>query len=185
MLKIGKRVFYLLWGVIMVYLLVLYVQNPEIIRPEYIRNFVSSYGAEMLWIYAAISIIRGFFLIPSTPFVIGGILLFPDQLLLVLLISMLGVIFSATALYYFADAMGFSQYLECKYSKKVEKWKTRLTDPKAALFVFAWSLFPLVPTDLICYVAGLVKMPYPYMFAGVFGGELLLNVCYIYLGFSL
>ncbi|MFT4602287.1 MAG: putative membrane protein YdjX (TVP38/TMEM64 family), partial [Arenicella sp.] len=45
-----------------------------------------------------------------------------------------------------------------------------------------WSFFPLVPTDLICYIAGIVKMPLRYLLIGVGLGELILVTCYVYLG---
>jgi len=98
---------------------------------------------------------------------------------------MVGVMVSATALYYFSDMLGFSRYLESKYPKEIDKWKARLRSPKATYFVIGWSFFPLVPTDLICYVAGIVKMPYKYMFTGVFLGELTLCIFYVYFGANL
>lgn len=185
MIKIGKKVFFWLWILVILYLLYKYVQNPAIASPENIRALISSYGNEMMLIYIVLSLVRGFFLIPSTPFVIGGGLLFPDQLFLVLVISMIGVLVSATALYYFSDMLGFSHYLESRYPKGIGKWKKRLQSPRATYFVLAWSFFPLVPTDLICYVAGIVKMPFKYMFIGVFTGELILNIFYVYFGSTL
>lgn len=122
---------------------------------------------------------------PSTPFVIAGALLFPDNLLLVLFISMTGIMLSATALYYFSDILGFSEYLEKRYPNKVKKWENKLQSSKATFLVLGWSFFPLVPTDIICYAAGIVKMPYKYMFIGVFFGELILTSFYIYSGTTL
>ena len=133
-------------------------------------------------IYIVATFVRGFFLIPSTPFVLCGVLLFPNQLFLVLVISMLGVLFSASLLYFFADFLGFSKKLEAKNVLGIQKWKNKLQQPRAGLFVMLWSFFPLVPTDLICYVAGLVKMRYLYFILGVAIGELTLNIFYVYYG---
>ena len=185
MLETGKKIFYGLWICIIIFLLYKYFQNPDIASPENIRNFIRSYGSEMMLVYIALTLVRGFFLIPSTPFVIGGGMLFPDKLYLVLLISMVGVMVSATALYYFSDILGFSNYLDAKYPKEIGKWKTRLQSQKATYFVIGWSFFPLVPTDLICYVAGIVKMPFKYMFVGVFVGELVLDIFYVNFGSNL
>ncbi|WP_442266811.1 TVP38/TMEM64 family protein [Tenacibaculum sp. ZS6-P6] len=182
MLKTGKKIFYILWGVLLIYLLYRYVKNPEIFSVDYIKDFISSYKGQIMTVYILLSLIRGFFLIPSTPFVITGVLLFPDQLLLVLIISMVGIMLSATSLYYFADLLGFSEYLEKKYPKKVKKWESKLQSSKATYLVFGWSFFPLVPTDIICYVAGIIKMPFKYMFTGVFLGELILVTFYVYSG---
>lgn len=180
MVKTGKRIFYLLWILFIVFLIVVYIQNPAVATPEYLKEFIQSYGDEMMLVYIILTLVRGFFLIPSTPFVICGALLFPDQLFLVLVISMVGVMFSATALYYFSDLLGFSEYLEKKHPKTLETWKTRLRSPKATLIVIAWAFFPLLPTDLVCYAAGIVKLPYKYLFIGVFIGEVVLTSIYVY-----
>lgn len=182
MLKIGKRTFYVLWGLFIAFLIVSYFQNPEIAKPEQVRGFIQAYGNEMMLVYIILTLVRGFFMIPSTPFVIAGGMLFPNQLLLVLTISMIGVLVSATSLYYFSDMLGFSNYLEKKYPNGINKWKNRLKSPKAILLTTGWSFFPFVPTDLICYVAGIVKMPYKYLFIGVFTGELVLDVFYVCFG---
>lgn len=138
----------------------------------------------MLWIYILLTFIRGFFLIPSTPFVIAGGLLFPDQLLLVLFISMSGIMFSTTALYYFSDLLGFSKYLNNR-SSKINTWKSRLRSSKSIFFIAGWSLFPFVPTDMISYVGGILKTPFKNIFLGVFIGELILCSFYIYFGSSI
>ncbi|MCB0649929.1 MAG: VTT domain-containing protein [Saprospiraceae bacterium] len=182
MIKKAKIVIYSLWILLIIGALLTFALRPEVASPEYIVRLISRFSNEMLLAYIVVTIGRGFFLIPSTPFVIGGAILFPDNLFLVLVISMIGVLFSATALYYFSDLLGFSKYLEKKYPKGVERWKERLQHPRAALFVLGWAFFPFVPTDLICYVAGIVKMPYRFMFIGVFLGELTLNVFYVYFG---
>jgi uncharacterized membrane protein YdjX (TVP38/TMEM64 family) len=185
MVRKGKVIIYLLWFLILISFLIGYILNPEIATPEYIVRTIQRFSNEMMLVYILLTIGRGFFLLPSTPFVIGGAILFPDSLFLVLVISMLGVMCSATALYYFSDLLGFSHYLEKKYPKGIEKWKARLQNPKAAFFVLGWAFFPLVPTDLICYVAGIVKMPFRYMAIGVFVGELVLNIFYVYFGLDL
>lgn len=185
MINLGKKIFYTLWLVMVILFLLLYLKNPEIATPEYIEYFIKSYGDEMLMVYIGLTFLRGLFLIPSTPFVVGGAMIFPEQLFMVLTISMTGIIFSATTLYYFSDILGFSTYLEKKHSISIHNWKNRLRSPNAIFYVLGWSFFPLVPTDLICYVAGIVKMPYKYLFIGVFVGELTLVIIYVYFGANL
>jgi len=173
---------YIFWLLAISGLGLCYLVNPEIASPNFLVSFIRSFEQEMLLIYITLTLVRGFLLIPSTPFVIGGGILFPEQLLLVLAISMLGVMFSATSLYYFSDILGFSKYLTKKYPKEIEKWEARLRQPRAICFVMGWSFFPFVPTDLICYVSGIIKMPFKNMFIGVFIGELILDIGYVYLG---
>ena len=51
--------------------------------------------------------------------------------------------------------------------------------------VIGWSFFPLVPTDLICYVAGIAKMSYKKLVAAVVIGELPLVTFYVFAGVEL
>lgn len=185
MLKTVKIIFYLLWSAAVLALIIFYFVRPDLVTVEALSSFIASYESEMLLIYISLTLVRGLFLIPSTPFVLAGIVLFPTSPFFVIIISMIGILLTSTALYYFSDILGFSQYLEKKHPEGVEKWHRRLNNPKSTLFVVAWSFFPFVPTDLICYVAGIVKMPFKYMFLGVFIGELILVTFYVYFGSGL
>jgi len=182
MLKKGKTLIYAIWIALLIGLVIAYLLNLEIVTAEYLVAFIQKFQNEMLLVYTLLTLIRGFFLIPSTPFVIGGGLLFPDQLLLVLLISIIGVLFSATSLYYFSDLLGFSSYLEKKFPSKISSWKKKLDTPKSTLLVAGWSIFPFVPTDIICYVTGILKTPFKNVILGVFIGEFILCSLYIYFG---
>jgi uncharacterized membrane protein YdjX (TVP38/TMEM64 family) len=57
-----------------------------------------------------------------------------------------------------------------------------LSGNRATIFVAGWSFFPLVPTDVICYVAGMMKMPFYKMMLGLFIGEMVLVTAYVCLG---
>ncbi len=180
MLRKGKIIAYTIWIAAIIALFVFYFLKPEVFTPTHLFNFIESFQNEMLVIYILLSFVRGFFFIPSTPFVIVGGLLFPNQLLLVLIISMSGIMLSATALYYFSDILGFSKYLDKKFPASINTWKTRLASSKSIFFIAGWSLLPIVPTDLICYVTGIMKTPFRNLFLGVFIGELILCSGYIY-----
>ncbi|MCG8573903.1 MAG: VTT domain-containing protein [Flavobacteriales bacterium] len=180
-----KRVVYYVWIAAIVLLLGFFVISPESFEPAKMAAFLERYQEQAFLVYVLISLLRGLFLIPSTPFVICGAILFPQMPLAVFTVSMLGVLLGSTLIYFFSDLLGFSEKLERKYPKQLEKWHRRLNSPKATLIVIAWSFFPLVPTDLICYVAGIVKMPYKFLILGVFIGELVLIYFYVYLGTGL
>ena len=164
------------------FFLVLFIIDPYSFSAEGFADFISLYGDQMMIAYAVLSIIRGLFLIPSTPFIIAGAMLFPEQPLTVFIISIIGVLTGSTFVYYFSDLLGFSGKLEKKYPKQIEKWNKRLNSKWAVGLVIAWSFFPLVPTDVICYVAGVVKMKYRNLIFGVLIGELVLVYLYVYLG---
>jgi uncharacterized membrane protein YdjX (TVP38/TMEM64 family) len=171
---------YFLWALVVLFLVVLYLLKPEVLSVESLRQVLDQFGTQVLVGYILLSFLRGFFLLPSTPFVILGAAIFPHTPLLVLAISMAGVLFSASFLFYFSDWLNFGKYLENKFPRRVAELRIRLRKRNAFFLVLGWSIFPFVPTDLLCYVGGIVKMRFSILLSGVFLGELLLNVFYVY-----
>lgn len=159
-----------------------YFISPDSFTSDSLAAFMSQHEGMAILFYLFISCIRGVFLFPSTPFVLAGVLLFPNQPLLVVGISMIGIMFTSFLLYAFAENLGFRDYLVEKHPRKMKIWEQRLSKPFSFWIVLAWSFFPFVPTDLICYVAGTVKMKKIYYYSGVFIGELILVLLYVYLG---
>ncbi len=88
---------------------------------------------------------------------------------------------SAVIMYFFSEVMGFDKLFEKKYPKKAKKVH-KLVEKHGFYIVAAWSFLPLVPTDLICYTAGIVRMNFWKFIAGVFTGEFLLVLMLTFLG---
>jgi uncharacterized membrane protein YdjX (TVP38/TMEM64 family) len=65
-------------------------------------------------------------------------------------------------LYYFSEAMGFDGYFRKHASyKKIHTFLEKYGFPLVAV----WSFAPVVPTDIICYVAGIMRMNvYKFLF---------------------
>ena len=88
-------------------------------------------------------------------------------------------------IYYFSEFLGFDEYFEDHKPELTHKIKAKLEHPLGFVFVAAWAFFPLVPTDLVCYLAGTTRMDFREFIAAVGMGELILCVCYIFLGGTL
>lgn len=184
-IKILQRVFYGLWISLVIGFAYLFFFHNHYFETEFLSNWMYQYGDKVWMAYIAVSFIRGFFLVPSTPFVLLGIVMFPHHPLQVLAVSMAGVVFSATLLYFFSDSIGFSEFLEEKYPIQSAWMKQKLSSKYQVPFIYCWAIFPPVPTDLICYVTGIIKVKYWRMIAGVFLGELTLNTIYVSIGPSI
>ncbi len=180
-----KKVIYVLWIAVVLAILGILLVNPSFFSVENLVAFVQKFETQLMVVYVLISFLRGLFLIPSTPFVLAGIILFPINPIFVISVSMGGILFTSILLYYFSDVLGFSKKLQKKFPKKMKVWENRLRSKHAIWIVLVWSFFPLVPTDLMCYIAGIVKMPLKYLLIGVGIGELILICCYVYLGSGL
>jgi uncharacterized membrane protein YdjX (TVP38/TMEM64 family) len=49
-------------------------------------------------------------------------------------------------------------------------------------FVALWPFFPVTPTDLVCYAAGLMRMPSGRMLSGIIIGTFPLVTAYVLAG---
>lgn len=178
--KTTKRFLLFFWIGLILLGLGYYVLNIDSFTPEKISSFLKDNETSFLWVYLFISLVRGIFLIPSTPFVFAGIILFPEQPLLVFLISLLGVSFSASFIYFFAQYLEFD-HLISKKEKRLYNIKTKINQ-YGFWIVLVWSFFPIVPTDLICYIASITKMSYWKFISALFIGESLLIALYVWFG---
>jgi uncharacterized membrane protein YdjX (TVP38/TMEM64 family) len=162
-----------------------YLSDPHGFNASEIARFIHGFQVEIWLVYLGMSAFRGFTLLPSTPLVLAGTLLYPDQPWLVLAISMAGIVISSTLIYFGSEALGFSDYFERKKPEAIESIRRRLEHPFGIAFVALWAFFPFVPTDAVCYVAGTTKMNFPKFISAVFIGELALCSIYIFGGGSL
>ena len=152
----------------------LWIRHPEHFTQAGVEHAILASGIWAFAVFTIASFVRGALLIPSTPFVLAGGALFPN--------SMLGIVASATFLYRFPGFAGYDSLLAAKHPEQLARLQVQLVRPRATWFVALWAFFPGVPTDLICYAAGLVRMPYRRMILGIIIGELPLVTFYIFLG---
>jgi len=162
-----------------------YLLYPHWFTADNIAEFLRRFDGEIWLIYLAMSALRGFSLLPSTPLVIAGTILFPEQPLAVLAVSITGILLSSSMIYFFSEFLGFKEYFESHKPELTHKLKAKLEHPLGFLFVALWAFFPFVPTDLICYLAGTTRMKFWKFIIAVGVGELILCMFYIFFGGSL
>ncbi|HUQ53121.1 MAG TPA: VTT domain-containing protein [Gammaproteobacteria bacterium] len=133
-------------------------------------------------IYIVLGAARGFALIPVTNLVVLAIPIFPPLPLFVL--TLIGILISSASIYAFAGSLRLGEYFERKHAEKTERVRTALKRNPTAI-VTAWSFLPIVPTDLICYVCGVMKISFARFMTGVLVGEGAICAIYIFAGSSL
>ena len=172
------------WAAAVVAILAVWIADASTFSEAGLEDTFRGWGRWAFAGFAVVSLIRGAFLIPSTPVVLAGGALFPKAAPFVLLISMAGIVLSAALLYHFPGFAGYDTKLAAKYPTQLARLQVHLTKPRAQWFVALWAFFPVVPTDLICYAAGLVRMPFRRMMFGIVLGEVPLVTAYILVGKS-
>jgi uncharacterized membrane protein YdjX (TVP38/TMEM64 family) len=130
-------------------------------------------------IYVALGAMRGFALIPVTNVVVLAIPIFPPVPLFVL--TLVGILISSASIYAFAGSLRLAEYFERKQAEKTARVRAALTHSPTTI-VTAWSFLPIVPTDLICYVCGVMKISFARFMTGVLIGEGAICAIYIFAG---
>ena len=134
------------------------------------------------WVYAAyffLGCVRGFTLVPATYLVVAGMLVLPPVPLYAL--TLVGIVVSSTAVYYFAEAMELDQFFERRYGPQVARLRALMSRRELPIVV-AWSFFPIAPTDVVCYVCGALEVDLRKCLLGVTIGEGTICAIYIFLG---
>lgn len=179
------RIFFLvIWLAATLSALSFYLLYPECFTAAAIRAFLQGSQGWMLLLYLAVSLGRGILLLPSTPFVLAGAMLFPDLRWTVFLISMAGVLGGATYIYYFTEFLGLDDLFQRKFARRFEQARNGM-DRYGIWIVILWSFFPVVPTDLISYTAGVTRMPFWKFALGLLIGEVPLVALYVFTGMAL
>lgn len=169
----------MLWIVLVIGCIIVYLLNPSFFSRHAIATFIGKYHGYGILVYLGIHILRGFVLLPSTPLIFAGVLLFPEKPLMVLMISLIGILSSSLLIYFFSDKLGFSAIFS-KKSEKIKIIKEKLNGKYGYVYIMSWAFFPFVPTDLICYVSGALKIKISTFVLSILAGELILCAIYIY-----
>lgn len=183
-MKTTKLYLRITWIALILTGLVLFFLHPDWFTKEALSNFITTQSSNILLGYLIISLVRGLFLLPSTPFVLAGILLFPSAPWLVFSISMTGILVTSSYLYVASRFLEFDKLFGKKHNQRTNKIIDQL-DKHGFWIVLGWSFFPLVPTDLICYIAGTIRMNFIKYILAILVGESILVGAYILLGESI
>ena len=158
---------------------VAYLVDSSFFSNSALAAFISKFSGYAWGIYFLIHVLRGFVLLPSTPLIFAGVILFPNDLIWVLIVSLIGILSSSLLIYYSSDKLGFSKYFK-KRNNKLKLIEEKLSGKYGFLFIILWSFLPIVPTDLICYVSGAIRVKLPIFISSLFLGELVLCCIYIF-----
>jgi uncharacterized membrane protein YdjX (TVP38/TMEM64 family) len=130
-------------------------------------------------VYLILGCLRGFTLIPATSLVLIGIVFFQPWPLFAL--TLIGILISSASIYYFAEALHLDELLERKHARQLDRLRN-LLDRYGLPIIVGWAFFPLVPTDLICYLSGVLRIRIATVLFGVALGEGAICGVYIFLG---
>lgn len=170
-----------IWLFLIICILGYYLYNPTPFEKENIANILNQYKNYGLLLLFLLHLFRAFTMLPPTLLIFAGIIMYPDRLFELLIISVAGSVLSGVIAYHFSKKMDFSVWLK-KHQATYEKIKHGLNSKYGSLFIIGWVLFPFVPTDVISYTAGATRTNFKNYLLAYFIGKTILCSIYIYGG---
>ena len=173
-----RRLLVALWLVTIAAAIGVLVFNRAFVQGR-LQSAASASALAAAAIYLFFGCLRGFTLVPSTALIVVAIPFFPPGRLFGL--TMAGILISAASIYWFSEALHLEELLAKRHQRHVDRLKAALERYELPVII-GWSFFPLVPTDIICYVCGVLRVNFIKYLAGVGIGEGVICALYIFLG---
>ena len=174
----------IIWIIAIFTIILSYFIYPNYFKVDFITNKLNENQYLITFLYVLFTLFRSLLFIPATFALVLGLALFPDQLTFLFLINIFGILIGASLLYFGGKFFTPEHFFSEKKMKSLPKIKTKINEYGFGI-VLLWSFFPLVPTDLICYVAGATRMQFIKFISAVFLGEIVLESIYHYTGESI
>ena len=178
---LGPRVRYslfVIWLLVVAGALYLYVFKRELVQGELKDALSVSFWAAAIT-YVLIGSLRAFTLVPATFPLLVAIPFFDPRVLLAL--TLLCIAISSSICYWFAEVIHLDEVFERNYSAQIRTLKKILQRYQLPIII-GWSFLLFLPTDLLCYVCGTLKINFRKFLFGVVVGEGAVYAIYIFLG---
>lgn len=158
--------------------LYLYFFQREAVQAEMRDALSTSFWVASIT-YLLIGSFRAFTLVPATFPLLIAIPFFDPWVLLGLTLPCIAI--SSSICYLFAEALHMDELFERKYPNQIRRLKELLQTYQLPIII-GWSFMLFLPTDLICYVCGSLRINFKKFLFGVVVGEGAVYAIYIFLG---
>lgn len=167
------------WLSLVMIVLGIYYFLPSTFNYEQLELLIEQNKELGLLMIFGLHILRSFIFIPASPLIILSVILFPDNLLTLLIVNWLGMSCSAIVIFALSNYLDFDHLLK-KKPTAVSKITHRLNKQSGFWYVFIWSFIPVVSSDLLCFIAGSLKIKFPHFISAFSMGTFFLCSMYIY-----
>ncbi len=169
---------FVLWVAIAAGALYLYFFQREAVQAEMRDAMSASFWAASIT-YLLVGALRPLTLVPATFPLLVAMPFFDPWVLLALTIPCIAI--SSAICYWFAEALHLDEFVEQKYPQHIKKLKDLLQSYQLPIII-GWSFMLFLPTDVLCYVCGSLKISFKKFIIGVVIGEGAVYAIYIFLG---
>ena len=173
-----RYTFLVAWLSVVAGAMYLYVFERAFVEHQ-LSDAMSFGGLIAAGVYLLLGSVRAFTLVPATLMIVVGLPFFRPWPLFIM--TVIGILITSALFYWFSEAFQFNEKFERKHPRQIARMRGALQNHQLPIIIF-WSFFPLLPTDLICYVCGALKINFPKTMLGVMVGEGAICAIYIFAG---
>lgn len=138
----------------------------NITSKEALREYIANYGGWAVWVFILLQFLQVVVLpIPSTVTVMAGNMLFEP--LYCALYSFIGIFLGSVVAFAIGRLLGYRVVCWIVGKEDLDKWLKKMKG-KDYLILSIMFLLPLFPDDVLCFVAGLSSMTWPYFLIMIF-----------------
>lgn len=127
--------------------------------------------------FVLIGTFRVFTLVPATVLIIAAIPFFKPWTLVWLMLLCIAT--SSSICYFFAEVLHLDEGFRRKYPKQIARLTETLQKWELPIII-GWSFMLFLPTDVLCYVCGALRINFPKFLLGVLIGEGTVYAIYIF-----
>ena len=110
MLKKIKKYTISIWIIALAIFWIYVLNHREILDPKNFAALIQWFWSGAIIVYGLVFLFRWILLVPSTPLILVGMLLFPNSPHTVFIISMMSIVFSSLVIYRFSDLLWLDEY---------------------------------------------------------------------------
>lgn len=180
-MKRRKKILLLIWLIIVISALYLSLFH-RIYLLETLKTLLSGSAPLAYILLFTLGVFRGFTLIPSTLLIVAGLLFIPAWPLFLIILS--GIMLSSLSVYYFFEYLELETLFTKKHSHLLKKGTYFLNKYELPVITI-WSMTPFLPTDVVCYLAGTLRVNIYKFLLGILIGEGIICALYIWGGKAL
>ena len=173
-----RKILLYIWIFVVTSTFCLFLFREDIVRTT-LSSLLSGSSPSAYILLFVLGALRGFTLLPSTLLIVAGLLFIPALPLFFIILS--GIIISSLSVYYFFEYLKLDTLCNTKHRKFLDKGRVYLNKYELPVIIF-WSMAPMLPTDVICYLSGTLRVNVYKFILGIVIGESILCAIYIWGG---
>ena len=177
-MTLRKKILFTLWALLVGTLFSLFLFDRSLLETT-LRTILGTSTTTACIVLFVLGALRGFTLIPVTFLIVIGIFFIPALPLFFLIMS--GVVISSLSVFYFFEYLDLETLFNDQHKKHIDRGAALLSKYELPVII-GWSMAPFLPTDVICYLAGTLKVNVYKFILGVLIGEGVVCAIYIWSG---